>query len=190
MGQRVAKSALKASTKQTLANVERAVASRRPQSLTQEQIERLPTSHTIRASEALREDKEYQLQASKDQEYNDNLVKNMQALHGAIQSKEEHVIKEKDDEKGKLIDSISDKKVKTKTVQEMLEYSQSYYSENNYKLPDVNSLSEKFSIDKDVVNLILKYHALADHVNTVEGDEVLTLGLWPWGRETYTQLVK
>ena len=81
MGQRVAKSALKASTKQTLANVERAVASRRPQSLTQEQIERLPTSHTIRASEALREDKEYQLQASKDQEYNDNLVKNIVCLN-------------------------------------------------------------------------------------------------------------
>ena len=160
MGQKVAKSALKASTKQTLANVERAVASRRPTTLTKDQIERLPTSNTIRATEELKDDETYQIQAMKDQEYNDTLVKNMEALHGAIQSKQDHVIKEKNDGKGKLLDTISDKKVKTKIVQEMLEYSHKYYTENNYQLPDINNLSERYAMDKDVVNLLLKYHAL------------------------------
>ena len=188
MGQKVAKSALKASTQQTLANVERAVASRRPTTLTKDQIERLPTSNTIRATEELKDDETYQIQAMKGQEYNDTLVKNMEALHGAIQSKQDHVIQEKNDGKGKLLDTISDKKVKTKIVQEMLEYSHKYYTENNYQLPDINNLSERYAMDKDVVNLLLKYHALSDNVNTVEGDEIVTLGLWPYGKDTYDKL--
>ena len=188
MGQKVAKSALKASTKQTLANVERAVASRRPTTLTKDQIERLPTSNTIRATEELKDDETYQIQAMKDQEYNDTLVKNMEALHGAIQSKQDHVIKEKNDGKGKLLDTISDKKLKTKIVQEKLEYRHKYYTENNYQLPYINNLSEKYVMDKDVVNLLLKYHALSDNVNTVEGDEIVTLGLWPYGKDTYDKL--
>ena len=52
------------------------------------------------------------------------------------------------------------------------------FSENNYELPNVNTLSEKYAIDKDVVTLILKYHALADHVNTMEGDEVVYSSWW------------
>ena len=112
----------------------------------------------------------------------------MEALHGAIQSKQDHVIKEKNDGKGKLLDTISDKKVKTKIVQEMLEYSHKYYTENNYQLPDINNLSERYAMDKDVVNLLLKYHALSDNVNTVEGDEIVTLGLWPYGKDTYDKL--
>ena len=185
MGQKIAKSALKASSQQTLANVERAVASRRPQTLTNDQLHRLPTSNTIRASEEQREANT--AQAAKDQAYNEALVKNMEALHGAIQSKQEYVIKEKSDGKGKLSDTIVNKKLKTKTVQEILEFSQKYYVENNFELPSAKLLSTEFLVDKDVVDLVLKYHALADHVKTVEKDEVITLGLWPWGRDKYVQ---
>ena len=185
MGQKIAKSALKASSQQTLANVERAVASRRPQTLTNDQLHRLPTSNTIRASEEQREANT--AQAAKDQAYNEALVKNMEALHGAIQSTQEYVIKEKNDGKGKLSDTIVNKKVKTKTVQEILEFSQKYYVENNFELPSAKLLSTEFLVDKDVVDLVLKYHALADHVKTVEKDEVITLGLWPWGRDKYVQ---
>ena len=185
MGQKIAKSALKASSQQTLANVERAVASRRPQTLTNDQLHRLPTSNTIRASEEQREANT--AQAAKDQAYNETLVKNMEALHGAIQSTQEYVIKEKNDGKGKLSDTIVNKKVKTKTVQEILEFSQKYYVENNFELPSAKLLSTEFLVDKDVVDLVLKYHALADHVKTVEKDEVITLGLWPWGRDKYVQ---
>ena len=185
MGQKIAKSALKASSQQTLANVERAVASRRPQTLTNDQLHRLPTSNTIRASEEQREANT--AQAAKDQAYNEALVKNMEALHGAIQSKQEYVIKEKSDGKGKLSDTIVNKKLKTKTVQEILEFSQKYYVENNFELPSAKILSTEFLVDKDVVDLVLKYHALADHVKTVEKDEVITLGLWPWGRDKYVQ---
>ena len=185
MGQKIAKSALKASSQQTLANVERAVASRRPQTLTNDQLHRLPTSNTIRASEEQWEANT--AQAAKDQAYNEALVKNMEALHGAIQSTQEYVIKEKNDGKGKLSDTIVNKKVKTKTVQEILEFSQKYYVENNFELPSAKLLSTEFLVDKDVVDLVLKYHALADHVKTVEKDEVITLGLWPWGRDKYVQ---
>ena len=185
MGQKIAKSALKASSQQTLANVERAVASRRPQTLTNDQLHRLPTSNTIRASEEQREANT--AQAAKDQAYNETLVKNMEALHGAIQSTQEYVIKEKNDGKGKLSDTIVNKKVKTKTVQEILEFSQKYYVENNFELPSAKILSTEFLVDKDVVDLVLKYHALADHVKTVEKDEVITLGLWPWARDKYVQ---
>ena len=111
----------------------------------------------------------------------------MEALHGAIQSTQEYVIKEKNDGKGKLSDTIVNKKVKTKTVQEILEFSQKYYVENNFELPSAKLLSTEFLVDKDVVDLVLKYHALADHVKTVEKDEVITLGLWPWGRDKYVQ---
>eukprot|EP00944_MAST-04C_sp_MAST-4C-sp1_P010942 g10942.t1 len=185
MGQKIAKSALKASSQQTLANVERAVASRRPQTLTNDQLHRLPTSNTIRASEEQREANT--AQAAKDQAYNEALVKNMEALHGAIQSKQEYVIKEKSDGKGKLSDTIVNKKLKTKTVQEILEFSQKYYVENNFELPSAKILSTEFLVDKNVVDLVLKYHALADHVKTVEKDEVITLGLWPWARDKYVQ---
>ena len=175
-GVKLSKKALKAATKNQLANAERQVASRRPGTLDKGGLERLPTSNMISASEKMLNENKFVI----DEGYNPELGKNLRSLTSSILQTSDFVLPQR--AKPEVMDSLP--RVERTTAAAILEYTKNYYNDNSQSLPDNGTIAQKFNVEKEVAATLLKYHAVASTVERVDGGQAISLGLWPYPRST------
>lgn len=174
MGLRLGKSLLNVGAKNQLANAERQVASRRPGTLSTENLERLPTSNMIAASEMMKERNAEIVNSV----YDPELGKNLGMLTGTIHQHSDFVLPKRAETE--YIDNLP--RIETRVMGEILAFARDEFYSKECTIPSSAVVAEKFGVDETVASDLLRYNGLAQTVDRVDEGEKIILGLWPYDR--------